>query len=89
MLLASMSSSQFAEWMAFYAVEPFGEIRQELRHGQHLSLMANINRDAEKKKEPFSAADFMNYVDLPEEKPVSDTPAQIAARMQRELFRVN
>lgn len=90
MLLASMSSSQFAEWMAFASVEPFGEIRQELRHGQHLSLVANINRDAEKRKEPFSAADFMNYVDLPEErKPEAETPAQIAARMQRELFRVN
>ena len=85
-----MSSSQLAEWMAYAGVEPFGEFRQELRHGQHLALVANINRNTEKKKEPFSALDFMNYVDAPEEqKTVAETPAQIAARMQRELFKVN
>lgn len=84
-----MSSSQFSEWMAYAAVEPFGEFREELRHGQHLSLVANINRDTEKRKEPFSACDFMNYVDLPEEKPAAETPAQIAARMKMDLFRMN
>lgn len=85
-----MSSSQFAEWQAYAAAEPFGEFREELRHGQHLSLVANINRNTEKKKEPFLALDFMNYVDLPEEKkPAAETPAQIAARMKMDLFRMN
>ncbi len=54
-----MSSAEFAEWMAYYAIEPFGEERADLRMGVLASLIANINRDPKKQREPFTPSDFM------------------------------
>ncbi len=61
-----MSCRTFLEWQKYYSIEPFGEFRAELRHGQQMALAANINRNSEKRPDPFDAIDFMNYVDKPE-----------------------
>ncbi len=61
-----MSCRTFLEWQQYYSIEPFGEFRAELRHGQQMALAANINRNSEKRPDPFDAIDFMNYVDKPE-----------------------
>ncbi len=58
-----MSSAEFAEWMAYYAIEPFGEERADLRMGILASLIANVNRDSKKQREPFAPADFMPKFD--------------------------
>lgn len=83
-----MSSSQFAEWMAYYQAEPFGEFREELRNGTACALLANLERDREKQPDPFSALDFMHFTERPEQQEVEQTPEQIAARMRTELFKV-
>ena len=45
-------------------LEPFGEKIDDLRAGIISSVIANVNRDPEKKPEPFSPSDFMiNYED--------------------------
>lgn len=75
-----MSSSQFLEWMAYAAIEPFGEFRNELRHGQQMALAANINRDA-KKTQPFKPVDFMNFIEQPEL-----TLEEEIERIDREVF---
>jgi hypothetical protein len=64
-LLAQLSSSQISEWMAYASIEPFGEFREEIRHGRimHLLDMAHFKRD-----KPLSPIDFMNFIDQPEEK---------------------
>lgn len=54
-------------WFSYNEVEPFGEFRSELRHGQQMALVANINRDSDKKPEPFTADDFMNFFERPKE----------------------
>ena len=61
-----MSCRTFLEWQQYYSIEPCGEFRAELRHGQQMALAANINRNSEKRPDPFDAIDFMNYVDKPE-----------------------
>lgn len=48
---ARMSSKEFAEWMAFYRIQPFGERRADFRFGSLQALMANVNRDPKKSKE--------------------------------------
>jgi hypothetical protein len=63
-----MSCRQLQELQAFYHIEPFGEYRSELRHGQEMAFHHNINRDSKKRPEPFKAIDFMNYVEEPKEK---------------------
>ena len=58
-LLSSLSSRQLTEWMAYDQLEPFGERRADLRMAVLASLIANANRDPDKRREPFTPADFM------------------------------
>ena len=78
-----MTSGQLAEWMAYDAVEPSGEYRQELRSGQLCSLLANINRDSEKRPEPFVPLDFMFFTDRPEEKQEPPTAEELNAKLKQ------
>ncbi len=66
-----MTASQIAEWMAYDNLEPFGEYRSELRHGQSMAMTANMNRDSKERPEPYGAMDFMNYIERPAEKKLS------------------
>jgi len=58
-LLARLTSRQLTEWMAFYRLEPFGERRADLRMAILAALIANVNRDPKKHREPFTVDDFM------------------------------
>ena len=53
------------EWMAYAQIEPFGEMRAELRNGELCALLANLKRDSKRKSEPFRAIDFMHYMEGP------------------------
>lgn len=37
-----MTSAEFAEWVALYSIEPFGDDRADLRAGVVASTMANL-----------------------------------------------
>lgn len=37
-----MSPQEFAQWKAWDRIEPFGEAREDLRHGIRSALMANL-----------------------------------------------
>lgn len=69
-MLRDLTARQFREWREYDAIEPFGEFRGELRHGQQMALTANLNRSAS--REPFTAADFMNFIERPEEREPTD-----------------
>lgn len=71
-MLAEMTSAQFAEWMAYSRLEPWGEERDDLRTGIVASTMANINRG--KSRKPYKPTDFM-----PSFEPISEE--ELAARM--------
>lgn len=76
--------------MAFDQLEPFGSLAEEFRSGQVCAVMANVNRDAEKRKEPFTAADFMPALaaarDRANAPPADETPEQTMARLDGKLF---
>lgn len=55
-LLAEISSAELTEWQAFYDLEPFGDIRADLRSGIVASTLANVMGDP---KKPTSPKDFM------------------------------
>ena len=52
-------------------IEPFGQFRDELRNGAMMALHCNMNRDPKQRPEPFTAMDFMNFVERPPEKVLS------------------
>lgn len=54
-----MSSREFAEWMAFYDLEPFGEEQADLRAGIVASTVANVHRDRKKRSKAYKPEDFM------------------------------
>lgn len=74
---AGLSAEQLSEWMAFSSIEPIGEFRNELRHGQMMALHANINRDSKQRREPYLAKDFMNFIEKEPEKVA--TPEELEA----------
>lgn len=76
-----MSSSQLTEWMAYASIEPFGEHRAEIRHGQQMHL---LDRAHFKRDEPLMPIDFMNFVERPEEPKL--TPQETAALIDKEIL---
>lgn len=60
-----MSAQEFDEWWSYFQVEPFGEERADLRMGIIASTLANINRDAKARPEPYRPLDFMPYSEKP------------------------
>lgn len=58
-MLASMSSRLLQEWATFYELEPFGEVRADLRSALVANVIANANRNPDKQREPFTLDDFM------------------------------
>lgn len=60
-LLQSMSADIFAEWAAYYELEPWGGERGDLRAGIVASVIANTHRH--KDHRPFTPHDFMPTFD--------------------------
>ncbi len=75
--MRKISSREFADWMAYDRIEPFGEMRADLRSGIIAAAVVNVNRGRGQK--PFPASDFMPKFDEPERKVM--TAAQIEARL--------
>jgi len=69
--------------MAYAAIEPFGEYRSELRHGQQMHL---IDRAAFKRDTPLAVLDFMNFIEKPQEKQL--TPEEAFAKIDADVFGV-
>lgn len=54
-----MGAAEFAAWWAFYQVEPFGELRADMRAAMGATLTANAHRNVKKKRKPFELSDFL------------------------------
>jgi hypothetical protein len=69
-----ISSAEFTEWMAFYLIEPFGDMVADQRHGVATALHANLNRDSKVRPEPYRADDFIHWRDVG---PVEETEPEL------------
>src|SRR5262245_36269194 len=58
-MLRRMSWQQFVYWIAYAEVEPFDELRADLRAASICAVLANIYRDPKKRREAFTPADFL------------------------------
>ena len=64
---AAVSSREFAEWIAYARLEPFGPEADDYRLAQLLALIANVNRDPKRRRTPWTPDDFMPRRGLPAE----------------------
>lgn len=64
-LLARIDSRELSEWMCFYTLEPFGDVRGDLQAGIVAATIANANSG--KGSKTFQPADFMPLMDKPEQ----------------------
>ena len=60
---ARMTTEEFADWLAFERVEPFGSPAAHWRSALIASILANVNRDPKKTKS-FKISDFMPETSL-------------------------
>ena len=58
-MLRQMEGRLFREWQAYNLLEPFDERRADWRAAQIVAMLAELNRDPEKRRKPWTAADFM------------------------------
>ena len=68
-MLSEISSRDFAEWMAYSRLEPWGPDRDDLRMGIVASTIANSNRG--KGQKAFKPTDF-----IPDFEPETEEQAQ-------------
>lgn len=66
-----LSSAEFAEWMAYYSLEPFGEARDDYRAGLIAATVANC-AGAGKKNKPLQPTDFIHIYQQPKTMSVLD-----------------
>jgi hypothetical protein len=60
-LLLRIGSDELTEWMAFYQLEPFGEMRADLRSGVLAATFANAHKSPH--TQAFTPEDFMPYIE--------------------------
>ena len=58
-----ISSREFAEWAAFYNLEPWGYEMDNWRTALITSMVANTARDPKKRPRPYMPDDFMPGVE--------------------------
>lgn len=75
-LLDRMSSREFAEWMAYYGIEPFGEERADLRQAYTTAAVTNLHMAQTKNPKWTTPADFMSFT-RKRERPQPAAPAQL------------
>ncbi len=67
--MREITSAEFAEWMAYATIEPFGPIREDERAGIVAAIIANVNRDSSTHPEPFTVDEFLPRYEGPDPKP--------------------
>lgn len=54
-----IDSHEFAEWIAYYGLEPLGDERADWHAALITSTLANIWRDPKKRRRPWPLEDFV------------------------------
>lgn len=70
-----MSMAEYAQWQAYFQIEPWGSHVQDLRAGQIAAVVANANRDPAQRPQPFLPLDFAPWNHLGQQKAEPETYA--------------
>jgi len=77
----SLTSRELTEWMAFYRIAPFGQVRDDDRMRALLALMFNVNRG--KDAQPAAPSDFLKTWEPPVEIDHAAEAAMLEAHFER------
>lgn len=58
-LREELSSAELALYMAYDRIDPFGEVRGDIRNAMQLRQQAEMHRNKQEHPEPFQLKDFM------------------------------
>ena len=69
-----MPYAELVGWREFYNLEPWGLEVQDALQANAVSVLANVNRDAERRPEPYKLKDFLIFAtaDKPKVEPTVD-----------------
>lgn len=76
-----MSSHEFSEWMAYYAIDPFGEDRADLRQALTTAAVANSVEAQRKHPKWTKPEDFMPFKETPEPEAEPGAPEDLKAKL--------
>lgn len=76
-----MTANEFAEWMAFARLEPFGAHVDYHRAGVVAATVANTQRDPKRRPQPFQARDFIPRFGPPP--PAAEEAARVSAKVMQ------
>jgi hypothetical protein len=66
-LEASLSASEWLDWLRYFALEPYGAPALDVIQAQLRSLIANIHRNEKARSQPFEAREFLLFSQIQEE----------------------
>lgn len=82
-MLASLTSEELTEWMAYHELEPWGEERADFRSGTICAVVANLMKS--KDDRPARAADFVPDFDGSRKAGQAGASGQDAEEFRRRL----
>jgi hypothetical protein len=87
-MLAEMKPRQLVEWMVYADLEPFDEMRNDIRVAQIVASLWNSDRDPKKRPAPFTLADvLLRFGDTPSmKKPQTWQEKKAIGKMWAGLF---
>ena len=80
-----MPYADYLEFMEFYEIEPWGLAVQDALQANAVAVLANVNRDAEKRPEAYRLKDFMLFAP-PQEPRIEPTVEGKTAMQWRLIF---
>lgn len=54
-----MGASELEAWVEFAQHEPLGPLRGDVQTAMVMAMLANINRDEKKRRQPFEVGEFV------------------------------
>lgn len=85
-MLEEMTWEQFQEWVTFSSLSPFTADREEYRFAAITQMIANMNRDTKKRRDPYSIDMFvLRFGDMPEGPKKKQAPEE-QMRIARQYF---
>lgn len=61
-MLTGLTARQFIGWWRYFQLEPFGELRADMRIGALLASYMTVNRNDEHHPEAFTAIEVMPFL---------------------------
>lgn len=62
-----MPMAEYLSWQEFYNTEPWGLSVQDALQAHLASILANVNRDSEKRPKPYALGEFLIFSDRHQE----------------------